>query len=161
MNRTTVIAVILIIILGFLYLTRPKEIVISETGKVAGLINKGRSALQGGKFWKDQLHKASEEYNKSLVPRPPSSAELKDMYQKMREDQKALDARMSTLYSDEEKLANALRTKADSIERVAKWNSLDLQGEKEKVMATERIRKIILAIESRLKIDKSQSVIRQ
>ena len=161
MNRITILTVIIVLVLGFLYLTRPSKVVISESGKISGLVNKGRSALQGNKFWKDQLRKASEEYSKSLVPQPPSSGELRELFKKMREAETELNSRMSSLYSPEEQMANALRIKADSIERTAKWNALDNEGEKERVMATDKIRKIILAIETRLHIDRSQSLIKQ
>ena len=160
MKRLTILLVIILLFLGFFFITRPGKVVITETGKVTGMFNKARASLQGDKFWRDQLRKASAEYTKSLVPQPPSSSELRELYQKMRDDQKALDARMASLYSPGEQLANSMRVRADSIERVEKWNSLDLEGEKEKVIATDRITKIVLVIESRLHIDKSQSVIK-
>ena len=160
MNRLTLVAVILVIILGFLYLTRPHKVVIDEKGKVTGIINKGRASLQGDKFWRSQLKIAVSEYDSSLVPRPPSSTELRDLYQKMREAQRELDSRMKSLLSPEELMANSLRIKADSIEKASKWNLLDSEDERAKVMETGKIRTIVLAIESKLRIEKSASAIK-
>ena len=156
--------IILLVILGLLFcyfnFTGPGEIVINESGTVKGLINKGRSALQGERFWKSQLKIATAIYDSSRLPHPPSSTELKDMYQRMREDQRALDSRMSSLYTRDEQMANALRIKADSIERASRWNTLDEEDYKARIKSAESIEKKVKAIESRLHIDKSQSVIK-
>jgi len=150
--------IILVAFLGYVYFSNPRELVVNETAKIEGTTNKLRALMQRKKFWKLQLSYASVIYNESILPHPPSSTELRDIYHKMREVQKTLDTRMKSLYTPEEQMAIMLRTQADSLERAGKWKQLDEAGEKEKVMETERISKIILAIETKIHIEKTQPV---
>jgi hypothetical protein len=161
MKRLSVfIVIVLVIFAGYLYFSKPGDVIIDETGKADGLMNRARAAIQGEKFWRYQLKLASEQYYSSLQPYTPSSTELIALYQKMREDLRALDEKMKTLYTPEELIANSFRVKADSIERAAKWRVLDADEEKTRIIETEKIKKIVEAIEAKLNIDKSQSVLK-
>jgi len=161
MNKLRIaLLIILVAFLGFAYFSNPGELVVTESGKIEGTTNKIRGLMQGKKFWRQQLKYAADIYNESLIPYPPSSIELRDLYHKMREVQKTLDTKMQSLYTPEEQMAILLRSQADSLERAGKWKQLDEAGEKERVMETERISKIVLAIETRLQIEKTQSLIK-
>ncbi len=161
MNKLRIaLLIILVAFLGFVYFSNPGELVVNETGKIEGTTNKLRALMQRKKFWKNQLSYASAIYNESILPHPPSSNELREIYRKMREVQKTLDTKMQSLYTPEEQMAILLRSQADSLERAGKWKQLDVAGEKERVMETDRISKIVLAIEARLQIDKTQSLIK-
>ncbi len=150
MYRITIIVIILGLIFCYFFFTKPDIVVVTEKGKVTGVINKGRALVQGKKFWQQQLDLANAFYNESLKPHPPTSTELRDLYARMREYEKELDDRMQTLYTPEEKLAMSLRVKADSIERDSKWRSLDEADETTRLKNTSTIKSILAAIASKL-----------
>jgi hypothetical protein len=159
MKKIRILLIILLLIyIGYIYFSEPRMLVVADTGKVEGTNNKARALIQGKKFWKHQLVIAASMYNESLVPHPPSSTELKELYQNLRTAQRKLDERMQSLYTFEERIAISLRTQADSLDRASKWRALDEADEKERLMETEKIRTIVQIIETRLKIDKEQSV---
>jgi hypothetical protein len=153
-SSALVIVFALLIFCGYAFISNPDRIVINETGKVEGLMNKARALIQRDRFWHLQLKMASEEYDKVTAPRLPSSAEMQELYKKLREAQAALDEKMKPLYSLEEQEANSLRIKADSIERTAKWRVIDDAAEAERAKESERIKIIIPIIEAKLHIVK-------
>jgi hypothetical protein len=154
MYKATVVLLILFIFCGYIYFSNPDAVVINEKGKVEGLINKARAVLQRDKFWKLQLNLANELYNKSAAPQLPSSAEMQALYDKLREDEKLLDDKMKALYTPEEQMARQLRIKADSLERVGKWRTIDDAAEKVRVQEYEKLKIIIPFIEAKLHIVK-------
>ena len=151
MYKTSVIIIVIIILVGYIYFSRPDKIVINEKGKVEGLINKGRAFLQGEKFWELQLKLANDSYNKCLVPQVPSSSEMQKLYRKLAEDEKALNEKMKPLYSHEEQMANLFRMKADSLERAGKWRLIDEAAVEETTKEAEKYKILIPIIESKLK----------
>ena len=155
-----ILAFILVAFAAYLYFSRPGELVVDEAGKIEGMNNNLRRVIQGKKFCRDQHKKAMVMYNESIVPHPPTSDELKELYQKMRDAQMKLNTRMESLYTHDEQLANYLRIQADSLDRTAKWKMLDAADEKKRVMETEKAKNIVLVIESKLRIGKEQSAIK-
>ena len=154
-KSTAILIVIALLILGgYLFVSNPDKIVVNEAGKVEGLINKARALLQRDRFWRLQLKMATEEYDKVTAPRLPSSAEMQELYKKLREDQAALDEKMKPLYTSEEQEANRLRIKADSLERTGKWKVIDDAAEAERAIESERVKIIIPFIEAKLHITK-------
>ena len=151
MYKVTVIIIVIIILIGYIYFSKPDEVVINEKGKVEGLVNKGRVFLQGDKFWELQLKLANDMYNRCRVPQVPSSSEMQKLYHKLAEDEKALNEKMKALYTPEEQMANMLRIKADSLERAGKWRLIDNAAVEETTKAAERLKMIIPLIESKLK----------
>ncbi len=156
MYKATVIIIAIIIFCGYLYFSKPDTVVINEKGKCEGLINKARAFLQGDKFWKLQLKMANEIYSKSLAPHLPSSSEMQELYHKLLEDEKALNGKMKELYTPEEQMANLLRMKADSIERVGKWRVIDDATVAETMKDADKFKIIIPIIEAKLKSTKPQ-----
>jgi hypothetical protein len=156
MYKATAIIIVIMILCGYIYFSRPDTVVINEKGKCEGLINKARAFLQGDNFWKLQLKMANERYSKSLAPQLPSSSEMQELYHKLIEDEKALNEKMKGLYTSEEQMANLLRMKADSIERVGKWRLIDDAKVAETAEEAERFKILIPIIEAKLKITKSQ-----
>jgi hypothetical protein len=154
MYKATVILITIIIFCGYIYFSKPDAIVINEKGNCEGLVNKARSFLQGDKFWKLQLKMANEMYTKSLAPHLPSSSEMQELYHKLIEDEKALNEKMKVLYTPEEQLANMLRMKADSIERVGKWRVIDNDAVAVTMKETEKLKALIPIIEAKLKSTK-------
>jgi hypothetical protein len=149
-----VIVFALLIFGGYAFISNPDRIVITESGRVEGLLNKARALLQRDRFWHLQLKMATEEYDKVTAPRLPSSAEMQELYKKLREAQAALDEKMKPLYTLEEQEANRLRIKADSLERTGKWRVIDDAAEAERAKESERIKIIIPVIEAKLHIVK-------
>jgi hypothetical protein len=156
MYKATVIIIAIIIFCGYLYFSKPDTVVINEKGKCEGLINKARALLQGDKFWKLQLKMANEIYSKSLEPQLPSSSEMQELYHKLMKDEKALNEKMKGLYTAEEQMANLLRMKADSIERVGKWRLIDNAKVAETAKEADRFKILIPIIEAKIKGTKSQ-----
>jgi hypothetical protein len=150
MFRVTLVLIIIIILGGYLYFSRPDTVVINEKGKVEGLVNKVRALVQRNKFWKLQLKMASEILNKDLAPHLPSSADMQELYRKMREAERALDDKMKPLYTSGELLANRLRIQADSIDRASKWSKVDEADEAERTKEIEKYKIIIPLIEGRI-----------
>ena len=146
----------MMIFCGYIYFSKPETVVINEKGKCEGLINKARALLQGDKFWKLQLKMANEIYSKSLEPQLPSSSEMQELYHKLIEDEKALNEKMKGLYTSEEQMANLLRMKADSIERVGKWRLIDNARVAETAKEADRFKILIPIIEAKIKGTKSQ-----
>ena len=144
----------LLVLGGYSFVSNPEKVVVNEAGKVEGLINKARALLQGDRFWHLQLKMATEEYDKVSAPRLPSSAEMQELYRKLREDQAALDEKMKPLYTQAEQEANILRIKADSIERSGKWRVIDDAAEAERARESAKIKVIIPIIEAKLHIIK-------
>jgi hypothetical protein len=156
MYKATVLLIVLIIFCGYVYFSKPDSVVINEKGKCEGIVNKARAILQGDKFWKLQLKMANDLYNKSLVPQLPSSSEMQELYHKLTEDEKILNEKMKALYTPEEQLANTLRMKADSIERVGKWRLIDDAAVAETAKETAKLKIIIPIIEGKLGYTKSE-----
>jgi hypothetical protein len=154
MKKAIIAVSVLLIFGGYFYLSKPDKIVINEKGKVAGLENKARMLLQGSRFWALQLRLANEEFNRIEVPQKPSSAEMQELYKKMREAERALDEKMKVLYSAEEEQALQLRLKADSLERSGKWKRIDDEAECFKMKELEKLKTIIPIIEKKLHIPK-------
>ena len=156
MYKAIAIIIVIMISCGYIYLSKPDKVVINEKGKCEGLINKARAFLQGDNFWKLQLKMAKEIYNKSLEPQLPYSSEMQELHHKLIEDEKALNEKMKGLYTTEEKMANLLRMKADSIERVGKWRLIDDAKVAEIAKEAERFKTLIPIIEAKIKGTKSQ-----
>lgn len=150
MYKAIFILLVLIILGGYLYFSNPDAVVISEKGKVEGVINIARAMVQGDRFWKLQLKLATELYNKSIEPHPSSTAEMEELYRKLREDEMALDDKMKDLYTPEEKLAVLYRIKADSIERAGKWRLVNEADNSSRLKDTEKYNMIIPIIEAKL-----------
>ena len=157
MFKSTAILILigLLILAGYLFISNPDKVVVSESGKVEGLMNNGRALLQRDRFWYLQLKMATEEYDSVTAPRLPSSAEMQELYKKLREAQAALDEKMKPLYTRDEQEANRLRIKADSIERTAKWRVIDDEAEAERAKESDRIKVIIPFIQAKLHIVKN------
>jgi hypothetical protein len=156
MYKAAVILAAIIILCGYIYLSKPDTVVINEKGRCEGLVNKARAFLQGDKFWKLQLKMANEIYSKSLTPQLPSSSEMQELYHRLIEDEKVLNEKMKGLYTPEEQMANLLRMKADSIERVGKWRLIDDAAVAETRKEADKIKLLIPIIEAKLKGTKPQ-----
>jgi hypothetical protein len=151
----SILIIIVILVTGaYIFISNPDKIVVNEAGKAEGIINKARALLQGDRFWHLQLKLANEEFEKVQAPRLPSSAEMQDLYKKVREAQAALDEKMKVLYTPEEQEANLLRIRADSLERAGKWRVIDDAAEAERAREADRLNIIIPIIESKLHIVK-------
>jgi hypothetical protein len=158
MYKAIAVLVVLLVLCGYLFISKPDKVVINEKGSVKGILNKGRDLLQGDRFWKYQLELATELYNKNNTPQLPSSAEMQSLYRKVREDQLLLDEKMKVLFTQEEQLARSLRVKADSLELAAKWHSIDDEAEIARVSEMRKIKIIIPIIETKLHIQKPATV---
>jgi hypothetical protein len=150
MRKASVIILAVVIFCGYIYFSKPGTVVINEKGKIEGLFNKARALLQRDHFWELQLKMANELFNISTEPQLPSSSEMKALYHKYREDENALNDKMKELYTQEERMANSFRIKADSIERAAKWRLADEKGESLRLKDTEKYKTIISVIEAKL-----------
>lgn len=60
-NVFLALMVILIVVVYYLYFSSPGWVVVNKKGGIYGLTNKARAALQGKKFWKDQLYEVRQE----------------------------------------------------------------------------------------------------
>jgi hypothetical protein len=156
MYKISIVIIVILILVGYIYFSHPEKIVINEKGKVEGLLNKGRAVLQGDKFWELQLKIANDLYNKSLVFQVPSS-EMQKLYLKLAEDERVLNEKMKALYTPEEQLANSLRMKADSLDRASKWKIIDNDAIEESTREAEKFKIIIPIIESKLKVREPDS----
>jgi hypothetical protein len=156
MYKAVVLFIALLILCGYIYFSEPQKVVLNDKGKVEGLVNKARAMLQGEKFWKYQLTMANELFVKYNTPQLPSSAEMQSLYRKVREDQRLLDEKMKVLYTTEEQTAKTLRMKADSIELVGKWRSIDDAAEAARMQEVQKFKIIIPIIENKLHISKPQ-----
>ena len=157
MKRIILVLIVLLILCGYLFITKPDKVVISEKGNVEGLFNKGRALIQGERFWKYQLQMANEFLEKNNQPKLPSSAETQALFKKIRDEQRQLDDKMKDLFTKDELIARGLRYKADSIELAAKWRNIDDAAETERVQELEKYRKVVPLIERRLHITKEQT----
>ena len=155
MSKATIIILVVLILFGYLYFSKPDSVVIDEKGKCEGIINKGRALVQGKKFWELQLKLANEAYSKCLAPQVPTSSEMQKLYHTLAEDEKVLNEKMKPLYTPEEQMALIYRMKADSIERAGKWRLIDEAAVAENTIETEKLKIIIQIIEAKLKIPKS------
>ena len=81
---------------------------------------------------------------------------MQELYHKLLEDEKALNGKMKELYTPEEQMANLLRMKADSIERVGKWRVIDDATVAETMKDADKFKIIIPIIEAKLKSTKPQ-----
>jgi len=150
MSKVFVVLSAVIVLSGYLYLSKPGSVVIDEKGKIEGLLNKARAMVQGDHFWELQLKMAKELYSISTEPRLPSSSEMKTLYSRLRKDENALNDKMKELYTPEERMAISYRIKADSIERAAKWRLADENDEALKLKDSETYKTIISIIEAKL-----------
>ena len=156
MFKSTAILIVIALLVfgGYAFISNPDKVVIDESGNIEGIMNKARALIQRERFWHLQLKMATEEFDKVTAPRLPSSAEMQELYKKLREDQAALDEKMRPLYTQEEQEANRLRIKADSFERSGKWRVIDDAAEAERARESAKIKVIIPVIEAKLHIIK-------
>jgi hypothetical protein len=56
-----ILTILLIVVLNYLNFSSPAWVVVNKNGKIYGLTNKVRAALQGKKFWRNQLHEVRQE----------------------------------------------------------------------------------------------------
>ena len=56
-----ILTILLIVVLDYLYFSSPGWVVVNKNGEIHGLTNKARAALQGKRFWRDQLHEVRQE----------------------------------------------------------------------------------------------------
>lgn len=152
MYKAIIVIISLLILCGYLFISKPDTIVVNNKGEAEGIINKGRAIIQGNRFWKHQLKMATESFNKNNTPQLPSSAEMQSLYRKVRADQRLLDEKMKVLYTQEELLAKDLRIKADSLELSGKWRSIDDAAEAARMREMERAKAIIPILENKLHI---------
>ena len=150
MRKATVIILAVLIFCGYIYFSKPGTVVINEKGRIEGLFNKARALIQRDRFWELQLKMAGELYNISNALQLPSSSEMKALYQKFREDEKALNDKMKDLYTSEERMAKLYRIKADSIERAAKFRLADEKNETLRLKDSVKYKTIISIIEAKL-----------
>jgi len=150
MQKAIMILSAIIIFCGYIYFSKPDKVVINEKGKVEGFVNKARALFQRDHFWELQHKMASELYNISIAPHLPSSSEMQALYQKLREDEKALNDKMKELYTPEERMAEMYRIKADSIERAGKWRLADKGDETLRLKESEKYKIIVSIIEAKL-----------
>jgi len=148
MFKAKFILVVIIIICSYLYFTNPDSI--NRKGKVEGLCNIGRSILQSDKFWKFQLERAKEKYNKSLTPGESMSSRMQDLDQIMSEVHKDADDNSNGTYTSEEVIATSLRRKADSIEKVVNYRETDEWNEKNRLERIKDYKILIPIIEAKL-----------
>jgi hypothetical protein len=150
MQKAILILSAIFILCGYFYFSKPDKVVINEKGKIEGLVNNARELFQRDHFWELQLKMAKELYNISIAPHLPSSSEMQALYQKLREDEKALNEKMKEFYTPEERMAQLYRIKADSIERASKWRLADKVDETLRLKESEKYKMIISIIETKL-----------
>jgi hypothetical protein len=155
MRKTTLIAVVILILLGWIFFSNPGSVALNEKGKAEGIVNGLRSALQGKRFWKHQYEIASRRFAEINIPAKPSSAGIQELYRKYREAENELDQLMKPLYSPAEQLAQTLRIKADSLDRAAKWNVIDDAAEAARRAELEKLKVVIPILELKLGITPS------
>jgi hypothetical protein len=56
-----ILMILLIVVVYYLYFSSPGWVVVNKKGGIYGLTNKARAALQGKKFWRDQLREVKQE----------------------------------------------------------------------------------------------------
>ncbi|MGB8492259.1 MAG: hypothetical protein WCE64_14485 [Bacteroidales bacterium] len=154
MRKAILLLSVVIILCGYLYLSRPDKVVINEKGNVEGLANKGKALIQGRHFWQLQLRMAKELYSKDTAPHLPSTTDIQALYHNFREAENALNDKMKDLYTPEERMAEMYRIKADSLIRAGKWRLADKIDERTRLMETEKYKTIITAIEAKLQKEK-------
>jgi len=151
MFKSKFFLVVIIILCSYLYFSKPDGIAITKEGKVDGLTNTGRAILQSGKFWKLQLERVNEKYNKCLSPGESMSSMMQDIDQILSDVQKDADDNSKGIFTTEEVIANSLRRKADSIEKVVNYRETDEWNETNRLTALEKYQIIIPIIETRLR----------
>ena len=60
MYKAVVSFLILLILFGYLFISKPDSVVVNEKGKAEDFVNKCRAIIQGDRFWKYQLKLATE-----------------------------------------------------------------------------------------------------
>lgn len=58
----TILLILVLNYLSYLYFSSPAWVVVNKNGEIYGLTNKARAALQGNRFWRDQLHEVRQEF---------------------------------------------------------------------------------------------------
>ena len=132
------------IILGVVYLciSNPGEVVVQDSGKVDGVINHARKALQGKRFWKNQLLEIDKELKWELGE-PKRNAEWDRELRLMDREFEKEDKEFYREYPDmrpsaAERQAEALRERADAIEQA----ELDRELEKLRIQRIAELRKL-------------------
>ncbi len=151
MRKYVIALVILGLLAGYFYISKQDKLVVDGKGKIEGLGNKFRALVQQKGFWGNQLKLATDLYNKSNEPHPPSSADIQALYKKYREAEDALNQKMKPFYTPEEIKAEEYRIKADSIIRAAKWRQGDVETEAARMKETAAYKSIVDAIGKKIK----------
>lgn len=138
-----------------IYFSNPDKVVINEKGITEGIINKIRALIQGKKFWKLQLDLTKEEYKKNLYPTESISVTLRQINQNNADIDKSMDDFMEELQTPEERMAQVLRKKADSIEREGLYRMIDESSENIRIKRIETCKTILPIIQSKLNKSKN------
>lgn len=107
-------ACLLVIMAAFSYLamSSPGRLVVSEKGKVGGVINEVRAKLQGPRFWADQLQTAQDRL-RWLEAEPEREAKLEARLDEM---SRKFSEKYPSRKSPAQQKADDLREEADRIE---------------------------------------------
>lgn len=140
--KVKIIIIISTILFTYLYYTKPKTLVVNESGRVEGLANKARALIQKKRFWDYQLLLANKEFESRLNDSSPSDI-LKILDKIPQKTKSEANDFLESNYFIEQKRIKALREEADRLERMQEWRYLDEIYEESR---QERISKLIIII---------------
>ena len=145
-TKIKIVSVAVILGVAYLYLSSPGEVVVQDNGKVAGLINQAREALQGKGFWKKQLFEVDKELVWELGE-PKRNAELNREFRAMDREFEKEQEQMYREHPDmrpsaAERQAEALRERADAIEQAELERELE-QCRLQQIAELRRIKRLV------------------
>lgn len=122
------------LLIAYIGLSSPVKVVIDEQGKIKGLVNEAREALQGKSFWETQLRLVQKEINWELGE-PARKAKFD---REMRQMEAEINREMREFYKEypdmrptsAERQAEALRERADAIEMAEIDRELEIMRRK-------------------------------
>lgn len=144
-----ILTILLFVVLHYLSFSSPGWVVVNKNGEIYGLTNKARAALQGKKFWRDQLHEVRQEVRleESGILRMAANDRIPE---KIGED---TNREMETYYrrypqirsSQAERQAEALRGQFDQI----KWTEFNPFFEEIRQKRFQELRMIFPIVQSK------------
>jgi hypothetical protein len=145
-TKIKIFSATIILSVAYLWISHSGEVVVQDSGKIAGLINQAREALQGKRFWEKQLlivdkeleWERGEPKRKARIDR-----EIKELDREFDKDQEQFYREYpDTRPSAAERQAEILRERADVIEQAEFERELE-QWRLQRIDELQKIKRVV------------------
>lgn len=149
-TKFNVVIATILVLLFYLYFSKPSEVVVGVDGEVKGLVNQAREALQGKRFWREQLYEAKQSLERKRAEPEQAVVRKKERERWQRELKETvadIEHKYPSTSSPAQRRAEALREEADEIE----LDEMDKYFEALHIKQMKTLERLIPVLEARVR----------